>query len=186
MSTDELWDNLETVVAGCRMCGLCKGRTHTVLGEGNKEAPIIFIGEGPGRQEDLQGRPFVGPAGKLFDKMLGAIDLTRDDVYIANVVKCRPPRNREPREEEANRCLPYLRRQVYLIRPRIIVCLGATALKYIIDKDARITRVRGQWYERKGYFLTSTYHPAALLRDPKKKYEAWEDFKAIRDKLGEL
>ncbi len=186
MTTDELWENLEAVVVGCKMCDLCKGRTHSVLGEGNRQASIMFIGEGPGRQEDLQGRPFVGPAGQLFDKMLRAIDLTRDDVYIANIVKCRPPRNREPSEEEANRCLPYLRRQVYLIRPSIIVCLGATALKYVIDKDARITKVRGQWYERKGYFLTSTYHPAALLRDPQKKYEAWEDFKSIRDKLCEL
>ena len=146
----------------------------------------MFVGERSGRQEDLQGRPFVGPAGQLFDKMLAAIDLTRDDVYIANIVKCRPPRNREPKEEEARHCLPYLRRQVYLIRPKIIVCLGATALRYIIDRDARITKVRGQWYERKGYFLIATYHPAALLRDPKKKYEAWDDFKIIRDKLQEL
>lgn len=186
MTTDELWENLEFVVSDCRMCPLCKGRTNTVLGEGNRRAPIMFIGEGPGAQEDLQGRAFVGPAGQLLDKMLAAIDLTREDVYIANVVKCRPPRNRTPIEEEVRRCIPYLRRQVYLVRPDIIVCLGATALRYVVDKNARITRVRGQWYKRKGYSIIATYHPAALLRDPAKKYEAWEDFKAIRDKLQKI
>ena len=149
-------------------------------------ASLMFIGEGPGREEDLSGRPFVGAAGQLLDKMIAAIGMRREEVYIANIVKCRPPGNREPKEEEAKACLPYLRRQVYLIKPKIIVCLGATALRYVIDPNARITRVRGQWVERKGYWLIATYHPAALLRDPAKKYEAWEDFKRIRDKMKEL
>lgn len=186
MDIDELWENLELVVSNCHMCPLCKSRTNTVLEEGNREANIMFIGEGPGRQEDLQGKAFVGPAGQLLDNMLAAIDLTREDVYIANIVKCRPPGNRNPKEDEAEKCLPYLRRQVYLVRPRIIVCLGAVALKYVVDRDARITKVRGQWYERKGYSIMATYHPAALLRDPAKKYEAWEDFKAIRERLKSI
>ena len=180
------WDNLFNVMYSCRRCPLARYRTNLVPGEGNPKADLMFIGEGPGRDEDLSGRPFVGAAGQLLDKMIAAIGMKREDVYIANIVKCRPPGNRVPKEEEALACLPYLRRQVYLIKPKIIVCLGATALKYIIDPEARITRVRGQWVERKGYWLIPTYHPAALLRDPAKKYEAWEDFKKIRNKLKEL
>lgn len=180
------WDELFNAVRGCRRCPLCQYRTNVVPGEGNRNASLMFIGEGPGRDEDLSGRPFVGAAGQLLDKMIAAIGIKREDVYIANIVKCRPPGNRVPKEEEAKACIPYLRRQVYLIRPKVIVCLGATALRYVIDPEARITRVRGQWVERKGYWLIPTYHPAALLRDPAKKYEAWEDFKKIRDKLKEL
>jgi len=182
----EKWDNLFNAIYGCTRCPLARYRTNVVPGEGNKNADLMFIGEGPGRDEDLSGRPFVGAAGQLLDKMIAAIGMKREDVYIANIVKCRPPGNRVPKEEEAQTCLPYLRRQVYLVKPKIIVCLGATALKYVIDPEARITKVRGQWVERKGYWLIPTYHPAALLRDPAKKYEAWEDFKKIRDKLKEL
>ncbi|NLO83470.1 MAG: uracil-DNA glycosylase [Clostridiales bacterium] len=186
MDYNKLWDNLIRAVMTCTNCQLCKTRTNSVPGEGNRDADLMFIGEGPGRDEDLSGRPFVGKAGQLLDKMIEAIDLKREDVYIANIVKCRPPGNREPNEGEARACLPYLRRQVYLVRPRIIVCLGATAVRYVIDKKAGITRIRGQWIERKGYWLIATYHPAALLRDPAKKYDAWEDFKKIRAKLDEL
>ncbi len=184
--TRRRWDELFNAVQRCRRCPLSRYRTNVVPGEGNRKASLMFVGEGPGRDEDLSGRPFVGAAGQLLDKMIAAIGIKREDVYIANIVKCRPPGNREPKEQEALSCLPYLRRQVYLIKPRIIVCLGATALRYIIDSKARITRVRGQWIERKGYWLMATYHPAALLRDPAKKYEAWEDFKSIRDKMKEL
>ncbi|MFU0800131.1 MAG: uracil-DNA glycosylase [Xylanivirga thermophila] len=186
MDREALWNQLEEAVVHCNRCNLARSRTNTVLGEGNRQARLMFIGEGPGRNEDLMGRPFVGAAGKLLDKMLEAIDVRREDVYIANIIKCRPPNNRVPKEDEAKICLPYLRRQVYLIKPKIIVCLGATALHYVIDKDARITAVRGNWVERKGYYMMATYHPAALLRDPAKKYEAWEDFKKIRDKLIDI
>lgn len=186
MDVEKLWDGLLYAVQTCKKCELSKTRTRSVPGEGDPNANLMFIGEGPGRDEDLSGRPFVGRAGQLLDKMLRAIDLRRQDVYIANIIKCRPPGNRIPNEQEAQACLPYLRRQVYLIRPRIIVCLGATALHYVIDRKATITKSRGQWVQRKGYWLLATYHPAALLRDPAKKYEAWEDFKKIRDKLKEI
>jgi len=157
-----------------------------VFGEGNLKAKIMFIGEGPGHDEDLQGRPFVGKAGQLLTKMIEAIELKREDVYIANIVKCRPPDNRAPLPEEARECLPYLRNQVAIIKPGIIVCLGATAGKYIMNADMKITRDRGVWVERGSYFIIATYHPAALLRDPEKKKEAWDDFKKIRDRYREI
>ncbi|MDL2258557.1 uracil-DNA glycosylase [Eubacteriales bacterium OttesenSCG-928-K08] len=180
------WEWLTTQIADCRACDLCQTRTNIAFGEGNKNADILFIGEGPGREEDLQGRPFVGPAGQLLDKMLAAIGLYREDVYIANIVKCRPPQNRVPLEEEANACITYLRAQTALIKPRIIVCLGATAAKYVYDKDVRITRDRGHWKQKNGVYILPTYHPAALLRDPPKKHEAWADFQQIRKILDEL
>lgn len=147
---------------------------------------IMFIGEGPGEQEDLQGRPFVGPAGILLTKMIQAIGLERRDVYIANIVKCRPPFNRAPTREEAQACLPYLRAQVAFLRPRILVALGATAAGHIIDSSVRITRDHGNWIKKGVFWLVPTFHPAALLRDPDKKRAAWEDFKGIRDKLQQL
>ncbi len=180
------WQTLKAQVAACEGCTLCNTRTHTVFGEGSQQADILFVGEGPGREEDLQGRPFVGPAGQLLDKMLAAIALDREKVYIANVVKCRPPQNRVPLEEEALACLPYLRAQTGLIKPRIIVCLGATAAKYIYDREVRITRARGIWKEKKGVWILPTYHPAALLRDPDKKKEAWADLQSIRDRYASL
>lgn len=146
----------------------------------------MFVGEGPGRDEDVSGVPFVGKAGQLLDRILEAAGIDQKDVYIGNIVKCRPPGNRIPTPDEARACLPYLRNQVYIIKPKIIVCLGATAAKYIIDDRIRITRDRGRWHERKGYWLMATYHPAALLRDETKKRPAWEDFKSIAAKLGEL
>lgn len=168
-------------VAVCNGCALCNGRTHTVFGEGNREADLLFIGEGPGFEEDKQGRPFVGPAGKLLDKMLAAISLRREDVYIANIVKCRPPQNRIPFPEEAAACLPYLRGQAALIKPSIIVCLGATAARHIIDPNISIKKQHGIWKESRGVHMTATYHPAALLRDEGKKREAWADMQSIRD-----
>ncbi len=166
----------------CEKCNLCKTRTNVVFGEGNVRSIIMFVGEGPGHDEDMQGRPFVGRAGQLLTKMIESIGLKRQDVYIANIVKCRPPNNRVPYPEEAAACLPYLRNQVAIVMPKIIVCLGATAGKYIIDENIRITRDRGIWTVKGCFNMIATYHPAALLRDPDKKIEAWEDLKKIRDK----
>ena len=173
------WQELSARVEQCTRCRLCQQRKHPVLGEGNRKASIMLVGEGPGAQEDLEGRPFVGVAGALLDKMLGAISLSRDEVYIANVVKCRPPGNRNPAPEEREACLPYLRWQTKLIHPKMIVCLGTVAAQTIISPDARISRVRGQFIERKGYVITGTYHPAALLRDDRLKVDAWHDLQAI-------
>lgn len=170
----------------CTKCGLSNNRNHVVFGEGSLKAKIMFVGEGPGHDEDVQGRPFVGRAGQLLTKMIEAIELKREDVYIANVVKCRPPNNRVPYPEEAMECLDYLRNQVAIIRPKIIVCLGATAGKYLIDSNMRITKDRGIWVEKGKFLMIATYHPAALLRDPDKKREAWDDFKKIRDKYKSI
>lgn len=180
------WEQLEGACAACRRCGLCETRRNVVIGDGARESQILLIGEGPGEQEDLQGRAFVGPAGQLLDRMLACIGLDRGQVYIANVVKCRPPRNRDPLPEEQAACLPYLRAQVRLIRPQVIVCLGRIAAQAVIRPDFRITREHGQWVERKGYWLTATYHPSALLRDPSKKRDAYEDLKKLKSKLEEL
>ncbi|MBS4959736.1 MAG: uracil-DNA glycosylase [Clostridiales bacterium] len=183
---EKTWEILEGACGCCQKCRLWETRTHVVIGDGNQNADIMFIGEGPGEQEDLQGKPFVGPAGKLLDKMLAAIRLTRSDVYIANIVKCRPPGNRDPHEDERQACLDYLRYQLMLVHPKIIVCLGRIAGITIIDPQFRITREHGQWINRKGFWITATYHPSALLRDEEKKRPAWEDFKGIRAKYDEL
>ena len=182
------WEMLEDAVSDCRGCVLCQTRQHTVLGEGSRNADVMFVGEGPGQQEDEQGRPFVGPAGQLLDKMLAAIGLDRSVVYIANIVKCRPPHNRVPEAFEQKACLPYLRAQFVLVRPKILVCLGATAAKAVIRPDLRITRERGIWVDKKGTQILPTYHPSALLRDEtgEKKREAWQDMKALRDRMKEL
>lgn len=180
------WEELERYCINCRRCRLHQKRTNMVFGKGNKTADLMFVGEGPGRDEDLQGIAFVGKAGQLLDRIMEAAGIGQEDVYIANIVKCRPPNNRTPRPDEAQKCLPYLRNQVYLIKPKIIVCLGATAAKYIIDKNIRITKERGRWIERKGYWLIATFHPAALLRDENKKQPAWEDFKNIKSKFDQL
>ena len=180
------WDMLEAAVRGCRNCRLGAGRTNAVPGEGNRSAELMIIGEGPGRDEDLSGRPFVGKAGQLLDRMLAAIGLDRGDVYICNVVKCGPPGNRNPEPDEAAACIPFLRAQFSLIRPRVILCLGSVALRNVMDPQGRITRDRGQWTQRKGVWMMATYHPAALLRDESKKREAWADMQMLRDKLKEL
>ena len=183
---EKSWDILEGACQHCRRCRLWEMRTHVVVGKGNPNADILFVGEGPGQQEDLQGVPFVGPAGQLLDKMLASVGLTLDDVYITNVVKCRPPGNRDPHDDEKAACLNYLRYQFSLIHPKILVCLGRIAATTIISPDFRITRERGQWQERKGCRMIATYHPSALLRDETKKRPAWEDMQAIRKKWDEL
>lgn len=180
------WPSLTEEITNCSKCRLCAARTYPVPGEGNPHARLMFIGEGPGRDEDQTGRPFVGRAGQLLDKMIAAIGLTREEVYIANVVKCRPPQNRAPEMDEVAACMPYLRAQVGLIRPQVIVLLGSSALGAILGPEHRITRERGAWIERKGVFFMPTFHPAALLRDESKKRPVWEDLKKVRDKLQEL
>lgn len=179
-------DEIAFAVQHCKACQLCAGRHKAVPGEGRRDADIMFIGEGPGEQEDLSGQPFVGPAGQLLDKMLAAIGLQRADVFIANIVKCRPPHNRQPERAEAAACMPYLRVQTALIKPKIIVLLGATAAKNIISPDIRITRDRGRWFEKDGVSLMVTYHPSALLRNPSLKRGAWEDFRSLNRRAGEL
>ncbi|MCD8090729.1 MAG: uracil-DNA glycosylase [Clostridiales bacterium] len=180
------WDELEKIVNNCGRCELCRGRHNVVLGTGNRNSKIMFVGEGPGYHEDMRGEPFVGPAGQLLDKMLASIGLNRQEVYIANVVKCRPPGNRDPLPEERETCLNYLRIQYLLINPKIIVCLGRIAAISLITPNFSITRDRGKWFYKKGVQFTATYHPSALLRDESKKRLAWEDLKAIKEKLNEL
>lgn len=177
---------LKNEVAQCQKCGLFELRKNTVFGEGNPNADIMFIGEGPGRDEDLLGRPFVGRAGVLLDKMLGCIGFTRNDVYIANIIKCRPPLNRDPEPNEAEACIGFLRAQAAIIKPRIIVCLGRISAKYILDKDIKIMRDRGKLHEVKGFFIMPTFHPAALLRNEHLKKDAYKDLLAIRKKYDEL
>jgi len=173
------WDELKKACLECEKCLLCKTRKSVVFGTGNQRAKLMFIGEGPGEQEDLKGEPFVGPAGRLLDDMLAAIGLFRDEVYIANIVKCRPPQNRDPLALEQDMCIEWLRNQVFLIRPKMIVCLGRIAACRIIDPNFKITREHGRIIERKGYVILSTYHPAALLRDPSKLEETFDDLKII-------
>ena len=180
------WELLESQVEACCMCGLCEHIHHKVPGQGDHHSPLMFIGEGPGQVEDEQGLAFVGPAGQLLTRMLLAIDLPRDRVYICNVVKCRPPNNRVPEPQEAAACMLHLRMQVALVRPKVIVLLGSTAAKNTLGEDIRITRDRGKWFERKGVWMMPTYHPSALLRDTSKKRDAWEDMQSLRDKLLEL
>lgn len=178
------WNQLETSCMGCRKCGLCETRNHVVFGVGNRDADIMFVGEGPGEQEDLQGEPFVGAAGKLLDDMLSIIDLSRkENVYIANVVKCRPPRNRDPEDGEQDACFGYLQNQIELVNPKIIVCLGRIAARKLIQEDYRITKQHGTWVLKNGIWYTAIYHPSALLRDLSKRPETFSDLLAIRNKL---
>lgn len=180
------WDELEQQCHSCKKCQLCETRHNVVFGVGNKNADIMLIGEGPGEQEDLQGVPFVGAAGKLLDDMMSIIDLNRENCYIANIVKCRPPKNRDPQEAEQNACIDYLRNQVALIQPKIIVCLGRIAAKRLIDSDYRITREHGTWLNQHGIWMTAIYHPSALLRDVTKRPETFEDLLEIRNKIRKI
>lgn len=180
-------EKIEMEIQGCQRCNLAEGRTNIVFGDGNIEAKLMLIGEGPGKDEDLQGIPFVGAAGQLLNKILEAAEINREDVYIANIVKCRPPGNRVPNRKEAAACLPWLWQQIETIRPQIVVLLGSTALQNLIRPDAKITQMRGQWLESKsGIKIMPTYHPAALLRDPRRKKPVWEDFQRVRDLYKEL
>ena len=180
------WAELLAEINACEKCRLCEMRTKVVPGEGNPNADLMFIGEGPGQEEDRWGRPFVGPSGELLTRMIHAIGMERAETYIANVVKCRPPYNRNPEPDEAAACLNYLRAQVALVRPKVIVLLGKVACRYTLNEEVFVTRDHGRWYERKGTFFLPTFHPSALLRDPSRKREAWEDFQKVRDRLAEL
>ena len=179
-------DELKNECSGCEKCGLCKTRTNLVFGVGNPETKLMFVGEGPGRDEDLQGEPFVGRAGKLLDGMLDIIDLDRSKIYIANMVKCRPPQNRDPLPEEQDACFPGLERQIEIIDPKLIVCLGRISAMRLIRSDFKISREHGQWFDVGGRQIMAIYHPAALLRDPGKRPETFLDLKEIRRRLDEL
>ena len=179
----DTWESLKRDCAGCRCCSLGETRHKLVFGVGNVQAEVMLIGEGPGEQEDLKGIPFVGPAGKLLDDMLEMIDLDRQKVYIANIVKCRPPRNRDPLNVEQEACRPWLDRQIALVNPRIIVCLGRIAAMALIREDFRISREHGQWFDRDGRRLMATFHPSALLRDVDKRPEAFMDLRALRKEI---
>lgn len=181
------WEELQRTCMNCTQCGLCEGRHNVVFGVGNTQADIMFVGEGPGEQEDLQGEPFVGRAGQLLDDMLSIIDLSRkENCYIANIVKCRPPQNRDPLEGEQDACIGYLENQIALVKPKIIVCLGRIAAMRLIRDDYRITREHGQWVEKDGIWMTAIYHPSALLRDVTKRPETFDDLLSIREKLKSI
>ncbi len=175
------WEELEKSIVDCQRCKLCKARQNIVFGQGNRNAKIMFVGEGPGADEDLQGNPFVGRAGKLMDMAFELVGIKRDEVYIANIIKCRPPANRNPEEDETVACMDYLRSQVMLIKPEIIVLLGSVALKNILGKEYGITASRGKWIERKGIKYMPTWHPAALLRDENKKIDFIKDLMLVME-----
>ena len=188
MITDTLtWDALEQKCRTCTGCGLAATRQNVVVGVGNPAAEVMFIGEGPGQNEDEQGEPFVGRAGKLLDTMLAAVGLSRKhNIYIANMVKCRPPKNRDPLPEEQEACIGWLRAQVALVRPKIIVCLGRVAACRLIDPQLKVTRQHGEFFNKNGTWMMATLHPAALLRDPNRKPDALADLFALRDKIEEV
>ncbi len=171
----------------CQKCPLAQTRNHVVFGAGVQNAEVVFIGEGPGENEDLQGQPFVGRGGALLDKYLQAVDLSREkNIYITNMVKCRPPQNRDPHPDEVANCIGYLSRQLEIIRPKIIVCLGRIAANALIEKGFKVTKQHGQWFEKNGVFMMGTFHPAALLRNPHNKPDAFEDMLALQKKIREI
>lgn len=180
------WRELYGTAMNCTQCGLCRTRKNVVFGEGNPQADIMFIGEGPGEVEDNTGRPFVGPAGRMLDELLADIDLKREDVYIANVIKCRPPGNRDPRPEEIQACMPYVRGQTAFVKPKVIVGLGRYASGLVLGRDVRMGREHGTVHQRKSMIIIPTYHPAALLHNPSTVPAAKEDFKVIREQVDAL
>lgn len=181
------WQELKDACMGCQNCPLGATRTNLVFGTGNENAEVLFVGEGPGENEDLQGEPFVGRGGKLLDKYLEAIDLSRDkNIYIANMVKCRPPHNRDPKPEEQEECIKWLREQFRLLRPKIIVCLGRISAQKLISPDFKVTKQHGEFFEKGGVLMMGTFHPAALLRNPNQKPAALEDFIKLRSKIEEI
>ena len=180
-------DELRAQCLNCKKCGLCETRTNVVFGTGNPDSKVLFIGEGPGENEDLQGKPFVGRGGMLLDKMLAVVDLSRDkNIYIANMVKCRPPKNRDPEETEVAACRPWLEEQIRIIDPKIIVCLGRVSAIRFIDPNFKVTKEHGQFIEKDGRLVMGTFHPAAILRNPNQKPAAMEDFFALQEKIKEL
>ena len=181
------WEQLKNDCMGCTKCPLAETRTKLVFGVGNENAKVLFIGEGPGANEDIQGEPFVGRGGQLLDKFLAAVDLDRKkNIYIANMVKCRPPQNRDPSPEEQNECIGWLREQTRLLKPKIIVCLGRISATRLISPDFKVTKQHGQFIEKNGTLMMGTFHPAALLRNPNQKPEALEDFVKLREKIMEV
>jgi len=181
------WEELENGIKNCKRCGLCNSRTHVVLGRGSKnEGKILFVGEGPGENEDKEGLPFVGQAGRKLDLALSAIGFNEEDYYIGNVVKCRPPQNREPLPDEVSACLPILRQQFVLLKPKIVVCLGSVALKALINPEGRITADRGVFVTKGGTKFIATYHPAALLRDESKRMDFYNDLKLVKKAMDEI
>ena len=181
------WESLHSTCLSCQKCALAATRHNVVVGVGNPKAEVLFIGEGPGENEDLQGEPFVGRGGKLLDQMLAAVGLSRrHNIYIANIVKCRPPQNRDPKPEEQAACTPWLEQQIKLIDPKIIVCLGRIAAGYIIDPDFKMMKQHGQWFEKDGRLMMGMLHPAAVLRNPNQRSVAFADFVALRDKIEEI
>lgn len=185
-----MFDSFEEMRENCLKCEKCRlseTRTNVVFGVGREDAEVLFIGEGPGKNEDLKGEPFVGRGGQLLDKYLDSIDLNRNkNIYIANMVKCRPPENRDPLPDEQEACIDWLRSQVKLMQPKIIVCLGRISAQRLISKDFKVTLQHGEFFEKKGVLFMGTFHPAALLRNPRQKPEALEDFLALRDKINEI
>ena len=181
------WETLRSSCLACTRCELCKTRTNVVFGQGVEDAEVLFVGEGPGQNEDEQGLPFVGRSGQLLDKYLFAIDLDRKkNCYIANIVKCRPPQNRDPLPAESEACMPWLREQFRLLKPKIVVCLGRIAAQQMIGKDFSVTRDHGKFFDKQGTLFMATLHPAALLRNPKSKISAFEDFVALREKIEQV
>lgn len=179
------WDRLRAECMECKKCALHETRTNVVFGVGNPNAEVLFVGEGPGENEDLKGEPFVGRAGKLLDDILSLIDLDRSKIYIANIVKCRPPKNRDPLNTEQEACIGWLREQMAILQPKLVVCLGRIAAGVLIKPDFKITREHGQWFEKDGYRIMALYHPAALLRDPGKRPETFVDLKELQRAINE-
>lgn len=180
------YEELKGFVDHCSRCELCRTRNHSVMGRGNLHSPILFIAEAPGRNEDRDGVPFTGRSGELFDRLLGEVGMKREEIYLTNIVKCNPPGNRDPYPNEQEACIPYLKYETLLLRPKIIVCLGRIAAQRIIRPDYRITREHGVFLERKNTWLTAVYHPSAVLRDETKLPQMQEDFRKIREKLEEV
>jgi uracil-DNA glycosylase family 4 len=183
-SNEKKLQDLRELIGDCTRCRLHQGRTNLVFGIGNPKAELMFIGEGPGRDEDLQGEPFVGRAGQLLTRIIEAMGYKREQVYIANIVKCRPPNNRAPAPDEAATCIPFLHNQVEIIGPKVIVCLGSIAVQFLLQTDQKISRIRGTWQEWNGIPVMPTYHPAFLLRNPNMKKPVWEDMQAVMKRLS--
>ncbi len=182
----ESFEELEKEIKDCQKCKLCHNRNNIVIEDGDRQSKVMMIGEGPGADEDEQGVPFVGKAGKLMNQAFKGIGFEREKIYIANIVKCRPPMNRNPEQDEINACIDYLRTQVMLVKPKIIVLLGNVALKAILGEEYSITKARGKWIEKKGIRYMPTFHPAALLRDEQKKIDFWKDLKEVKKEIEKL